>query len=99
VELRGSTPFRCVPSSVRSVESAAVALRADVTAILAGSTMPALPPGGDPNAFPSPRKRPTSSGPLPGRFAWDRICKLYGWPQTFVLATRVSRAGQREYVS
>jgi hypothetical protein len=26
--------------------------------------MPALPPGGDSNALPSPRKRPTSSGPL-----------------------------------
>ena len=136
MELRGFTPFRCVPSSVRSVESAAVALRADVTAILAGSTMPALPHGGDPNALPSPRKRPTSSGPLrvlgsplavahcsvprraptqsrtlgmrecqaawrfgvsvreyreleagkraPTFETWDRICKLYGWPQTFV---------------
>jgi DNA-binding XRE family transcriptional regulator len=29
---------------------------------------------------------------------WDRICKLYGWPQTLVSATRVSRAGHREYV-
>jgi hypothetical protein len=57
VELRGSTPFRCVPSSVRSVESAAVALRADVTAILAGSTMPRFPR----EVIPTP-SRPRESG-------------------------------------
>ncbi len=24
----------------------------------------------------------------PDSVTWDRICKLYGWPQTFVVATR-----------
>jgi hypothetical protein len=35
------------------------------------------------------RTRPTDLRTLPD---------LYGWPQTFESATRVSRAGQREYV-
>jgi hypothetical protein len=31
-----------------------------------------------------PEYRELKSGTFPDFESWDRICKLYGWPQTFI---------------
>jgi hypothetical protein len=35
-----------------------------------------------------PEYRELKSGTFPDFESWDRICKLYGWPQTFVAKDR-----------